>query len=124
MPSAKSALVEAIVFVITIRAAFAVDIKRIHDRERTAYLLVPLYLAALMMIALDGTGNNPLYSLLVLDVPGLQEGYPVKLLMLICLLIAFFLYAIWMLIELGFRRGTSGPSKYGPDPLADQPEQK
>jgi len=28
------------------------------------------------------------------------------------------LVTIVMLIELGFRRGTRGPNKYGPDPLA------
>ncbi len=26
---------------------------------------------------------------------------------------------IWLLVELGFLRGTEGPNKYGPDPIAD-----
>ncbi|MBL8790834.1 MAG: DUF805 domain-containing protein [Rhizobiales bacterium] len=26
---------------------------------------------------------------------------------------------IWMLIELGFLRGTEGPNRFGPDPIAD-----
>jgi uncharacterized membrane protein YhaH (DUF805 family) len=27
--------------------------------------------------------------------------------------------SIWLLVELGFLRGTEGPNKYGPDPIAD-----
>jgi uncharacterized membrane protein YhaH (DUF805 family) len=27
---------------------------------------------------------------------------------------------LWVLIELGFLRGTPGPNRYGPDPLADE----
>jgi uncharacterized membrane protein YhaH (DUF805 family) len=26
---------------------------------------------------------------------------------------------IWLLVELGFLRGTEGPNKYGPDPISD-----
>jgi uncharacterized membrane protein YhaH (DUF805 family) len=27
---------------------------------------------------------------------------------------------LWLLVELGFLRGTPGPNRFGPDPLADQ----
>ena len=27
--------------------------------------------------------------------------------------------ALWMIIELGFLRGTEGPNRFGPDPIAD-----
>jgi uncharacterized membrane protein YhaH (DUF805 family) len=27
--------------------------------------------------------------------------------------------AIWLLVELGFLRGTEGPNRFGPDPIAD-----
>jgi uncharacterized membrane protein YhaH (DUF805 family) len=30
-----------------------------------------------------------------------------------------FIGGIWMLVELGFLRGTEGPNNYGPDPIAD-----
>jgi len=29
----------------------------------------------------------------------------------------FALFALWILIENGFRKGTTGPNRYGPDPL-------
>jgi uncharacterized membrane protein YhaH (DUF805 family) len=34
-----------------------------------------------------------------------------------CALIAGII-SLWMLIELGFLRGTIGPNRYGPDPLS------
>ena len=32
-----------------------------------------------------------------------------------------FVVTVWFLIELGFYRGTSGPNRFGPDPLASEP---
>ena len=31
--------------------------------------------------------------------------------------IASTIFGVWLIIELGFLRGTPGPNKYGPDPL-------
>jgi uncharacterized membrane protein YhaH (DUF805 family) len=31
--------------------------------------------------------------------------------------VIFGIYAIYMLIQLGFLKGTAGPNNYGPDPL-------
>ena len=31
--------------------------------------------------------------------------------------IIFLIYAIYMLVQLGFLKGTAGPNNYGPDPL-------
>ena len=111
-PTPQTALIEAIVFIITLRASFAVDIKRIHDRTRTAYLLVPLYLGELGLITLDGSGLNPLYF-------SPQTSNPLfDPLVLTSLIFVLIVYAIWLLIELGLGRGTRGETKYGPDPTA------
>ena len=111
LPTPTHALIYAIVFVVTLRAAFAVDIKRIHDRSRTAYLLVPIYLGELALITMDGMGVNPLYfspqTTNPLLTPTVLYGFIVVLI----------IYAIWLLIELGLGKGTRGVSKYGPDPL-------
>jgi uncharacterized membrane protein YhaH (DUF805 family) len=32
-------------------------------------------------------------------------------------LLIFYLIPFWMIVELGFLRGTAGPNQYGPDPL-------
>ncbi len=111
LPTPRHALVDVISFLLTVRIGLAVDIKRIHDRTRTAYLLVPLYAGELALIAMDGTGLNPLYFTVETTNPLLMPN------MLYGLFFAILIYAIWMIIELGLGRGTRGPSKYGPDPL-------
>ncbi len=113
----KTALVELIVFLVTLRPFLAIDIKRIHDRRRTAYLIVPMYLFELFMMAMDGLGKNLFTS--YLD-PRTQDITNLPLLIMLTIALAVMvLYFIWMIIELGFLRGTKGDNKYGPDPLAD-----
>ncbi len=113
-PNARTALAEIIAFLVTLRAALSIDIKRIHDRGRSAYLLVPLYLMILTLIALDATESNPLFSWP--DEQELHAAFPVFLLARICLVIAFLVYIVWLVFELGFRKGESGTNRYGPDP--------
>ena len=113
--TAKTALTEAIIFVITLRLFFAVDIKRIHDRGRTAYLLVPLYFGWLLVTLQQGRGHDPLEALFNQGQSDLAApSAPIMSLGLIALLL---LYSIWLSIDLGFLRGIKGQSKYGPDPL-------
>jgi uncharacterized membrane protein YhaH (DUF805 family) len=81
---------------------FAVAVKRANDRTLPPWV-VGLFFA--VNVALDLfillTGNfdtdNPFNEVIV---------YPLGLLALI------------LLIDLGFRRGTSGPNRFGPDPLS------
>jgi uncharacterized membrane protein YhaH (DUF805 family) len=37
--------------------------------------------------------------------------------LLLAILIPYFVFAVALIIDLGFRRGTVGPNRYGPDPL-------
>jgi uncharacterized membrane protein YhaH (DUF805 family) len=76
--------------------SFALRAKRLHDRNKSAWWLLIFYL---LPAILDRVG----------EVAG---GIA------IVFLVASFALTIWALIELGFRRGTSGPNDYGPDPLA------
>ena len=78
-------------------AGFAVVIKRLHDRDKSAgwlllFILVPLILQAIAYHA------GAIEDIIILG------G-------------ACFFIEIWFLIELGFLRGTAGPNRYGPDPL-------
>jgi uncharacterized membrane protein YhaH (DUF805 family) len=87
------------VFVIVCIALFvsgvAVGIKRLHDRDKSGWWLLLFYV-----------------------VPGVFDGMdrvlePNLIFNLISLAIS-----LWMIVELGFLRGTFGPNQYGPDPLA------
>jgi uncharacterized membrane protein YhaH (DUF805 family) len=83
-------------------AHFAVAIKRLHDRDKSAWrlLLFALPLVILQTIAYytDRTSTGAVEVSLILG--------------LACLSII-----IWFLVELGFLRGMAGPNRYGPDPL-------
>ena len=85
---------------------FAVFAKRGHDRDAPTWIpgvgfAGSVVLDLLTLLGLTGSAENP--STLYYAV-----GIPVGLLILI------------LLIDFGFRRGTVGPNRYGPDPLAAQ----
>jgi uncharacterized membrane protein YhaH (DUF805 family) len=74
----------------------ALGVKRLHDRNKSAWWLVIFYL-----------------------LPGILE-YIAEFVSdaEVVLLIASLALSIWAVVELGFLRGTAGPNDYGPDPLA------
>jgi len=86
--------------------ALAVGTKRLHDRGRSAWWLLPFYI---LPSILEGAGGRA-GSLGILFV------------------LASLAITVWAVVELGFLRGTPGLNAYGPDPLgagsAPQPEWK
>ena len=83
---------------------FAVIMKRAHDRETPywipfSYLILSVLQNALSVFALDGPADNPTALYWIVFIPLL-------------------IVALYLFIELGFRRGVSGPNRFGPDPLA------
>jgi uncharacterized membrane protein YhaH (DUF805 family) len=93
-----------ITFIITLPiffAAFALSTKRAHDRDRPDWYVVGFYVL-LLIFQIVALTSDPLN-------PGLLSGM---------LGIPVMIWAIVMLIDLGFLRGTVGPNQYGPDPLS------
>jgi uncharacterized membrane protein YhaH (DUF805 family) len=85
---------------------FAVFAKRGHDRNVPTWIPGLLFAGAvvlnvLALFDLMGPSDNPSTLFYVV-------GIPVGVAALI------------LLIDFGFRRGTLGPNRYGPDPLAKQ----
>ena len=81
----------------------AVLFKRAHDRDMPekvviGYVALAIVLSGLTIFGLGGTSEKPsgLYWLVALPCMGL---------------------ALYLFVELGFRRGVSGPNAHGPDPL-------
>jgi uncharacterized membrane protein YhaH (DUF805 family) len=96
-----------IIALVNIWINLALTVKRLHDRNRTGWWVAAPYLAILVAILLGvATMMQP---------EGQREpfnGFAVTaVLATTCLL-------IWMLVEIGFLRGTQGPNRFGPDPLA------
>src|SRR3984885_9198435 len=83
---------------------FAVAVKRAHDRNMPAWLLMIFFGAVALLdlftvLGLAGNDEAPSMLSLVIAVP-------------------FTVFGLALLVELGFRRGTVGPNPNGPDPLA------
>src|SRR5258708_1827898 len=91
-------------------ASIAVAIKRLHDRDRSAWWLLLFYAGPFVFVlvggfifwaAADAVGTAADWSYL-----GLR----------LCVLGGFAL-VIWGFVEIGCRRGTAGYNRFGPDPL-------
>jgi len=78
-------------------SGIAIGIKRLHDRDKTGWWLLVFYLLPPIF---DGLSRSIGFSLVFT--------------------LASAAVSLWMMVELGFLRGTSGPNQYGRDPLADQ----
>jgi uncharacterized membrane protein YhaH (DUF805 family) len=90
-------------YAIIMYVGAAVGAKRLHDRNKSGWW-------QLLLVAL------PIALNVADQLPGLAEFKFVYVFGLVSLAIS-----IWWLIELGCLRGTSGPNRYGPDPLAAEP---
>lgn len=88
-------LILFIAFIPVVISCVAVSIKRLHDRNKSAWWLIVFYG---LPVLLSSIGR---YS-------GLDFVFQLAGLAL----------SIWALVEIGILRGTSGTNIYGPDPLA------
>jgi uncharacterized membrane protein YhaH (DUF805 family) len=84
---------------------FAVAAKRGNDRNMSLWLLGAFFGAGalldfLTVVGWAGTDEEPSLASLAIAIP-------------------FMLFGLALLVELGFRKGTTGPNRYGPDPLAN-----
>jgi uncharacterized membrane protein YhaH (DUF805 family) len=94
----------AIVDLAFVYPEFAVAVKRAHDRNMPILFLIAFFAASavldlLTVLELSGTDDQPSSVSVLIAVP-------------------FSILALFLLVELGFRRGTLGPNQNGPDPLA------
>ena len=83
---------------------FALNVKRAHDRNRPTWLMAVFFgllvlLTLLQFFEIDQVGGEPTTLFLLVSIP-------------------WFVLAFFFFIDLGFLRGTRGPNRFGPDPLA------
>jgi uncharacterized membrane protein YhaH (DUF805 family) len=79
---------------------FATSIKRLHDRDRSGWWIVPFFV-------LPNFSEDLMHWL--------PHSY-LRPLLHVAMLIVW----IWGLVEMGFLRGTQGTNRFGPDPLDKQ----
>jgi uncharacterized membrane protein YhaH (DUF805 family) len=85
---------------------FAVFAKRGHDRN------VPTWVAGVFIV-----GAVVLNLVTLLDLSGPMTN-PTTLFYVVAVPVG--IMGLILLVDFGFRRGTAGPNRYGPDPLATQ----
>jgi len=123
-PEGPGFLIGVMAFFITLRPSLALDIKRIHDVGKTAWLVVPAYAGELIVLLGEGLGIS------IIDhafgqVPGLSmtpDGKfmaitPFSHYMSLFFITAWLLYIIYYIYLTGFRRGEGRANQYGPSPL-------
>lgn len=91
-----------IVGIVYMIAYFAVSVKRLHDRDLSAWWLLVFWLLPLALIPADSfitsdSGGDLSANVSVLVILGVS---------------------VWGLAEFFFLPGTRGPNRFGPDPLA------
>jgi uncharacterized membrane protein YhaH (DUF805 family) len=95
---AGALIIFGIVYLLLLIVGIFVGIKRLHDRDKSGWWLVVFYLVPMLLswtsAILSRNGIGALFGLASLAI------------------------SIWAFVELGCLRGTVGPNRYGPDPLA------
>lgn len=85
---------------------FALSVKRAQDRNRH-YLFVAAYFALVAIVTNLTASQSKMMGTMAM------EQRPLA----VAVSLVFLAYVIFLFIDLGLRRGTIGPNKYGPDPL-------
>jgi len=88
-----------------VAAAIYVGIRRLHDRNRSGWWILPFSIGPYLLL-----GAAHLFG--DLGAIGVLAGLPLSL--------GGLALAVWSWIELGFRRGTSGPNRFGPPPASNR----
>jgi uncharacterized membrane protein YhaH (DUF805 family) len=107
----RSSWISLISFVVLAYPVAAICIKRRHDRNNSG-LDVWIYLGLALIVALVqalGLGMT------TMEIAGMVVPTPTPLMTVLGIVVGIF--AIYLLVVMGFLKGTAGPNNYGPDPL-------
>jgi uncharacterized membrane protein YhaH (DUF805 family) len=100
-------------YLLIIVTDIMVSIKRCHDRNRSGWFLLWSYIPSIIY---------SVFSWLFVMPASISYGYDpssmdnVAILINCAMSLVTFATGLWVLIELGFLKGTAGPNQYGPDP--------
>ena len=92
--------------------AYCIGLKRRHDRDNNGTDLKILIGGSLVINLLQATGIGVTW----VD-GGAGIVYPMPAIWLAVINLIYAIFAIYMLVQLGFLKGTPGSNSYGPDPL-------
>ena len=98
-----------IVLLVFLYPQFVISVKRGHDRNIATWVIVACYALVAVSDALNLLGL--LETRMNLKVLSTANVFSFAVITIVGIV------SLALLIELGFRRGTPGPNRYGPDPL-------
>lgn len=107
-----SALVSLIVTVIFAYPATAIMVKRLNDRDRPKWLVAVFWAPTILTLLAQLLGVGATMQ----EIGGQTVAVPTTIGWIVNLLTL--VVGIWALVELGILKGTPGPNRHGPDPLA------
>ena len=107
----RSGWVSLILFLVFLYPGAAISIKRRHDRNNNGYD-VWIYFALVLILQLMSALGIGMSSM---DVGGASVPVPGPILGGLTIIVGIF--GIYLLVVMGFLKGTAGPNNYGPDPL-------
>ena len=101
MGAGDIAVIPLLLILPVLAANLAVCIRRLHDRNKSAWWLVVFWAAPLLLLGAAQRLSDPS-----------GEGSPAAM----AAALAAVGLQLWAFIEIGFRRGTPGDNRYGPPP--------
>jgi len=108
---AKAGWVSLVLFLIFAYPSAALSIKRRHDRNNNGYD-VWIYMGLVLIMQLVSALG---IGMTTMEVGGAQFPVPGPIVTGLSVIVGIF--GIYLLVVLGFLKGTAGPNNYGPDPL-------
>jgi uncharacterized membrane protein YhaH (DUF805 family) len=105
-PTGLFGLAMSVIGLANMWIAFALSVKRLHDRDRSGWWLVWQLLIIILATIL---------IVVAIAVP--KEQGPLWYALAGGASLATLAISIWLFVEIGFLRGTQGPNRFGPDPL-------
>lgn len=122
-PAAVSALIvgsmqtagwaSLVLFLLFAYPIYCISIKRRHDKNSKGTDVIGYLALTALLLLVQALGLG--YG--VTDMGGMPVATPSMLYGVLGFVTL--VYAIYMLVVLGFLKGTEGPNQYGPDPLGD-----
>jgi len=107
-------VVQVLSFIVNLAvfiAGLAVGIKRLHDRDKSAWWMLVFYVVPVMLVAIGA-----FIAFFGASATGTTED-TATLLFRVCIVAAIAI-GVWAFVEFGCLRGTVGYNRFGPDPVA------
>jgi uncharacterized membrane protein YhaH (DUF805 family) len=108
----RSAIGSLVLLAIFAWPTIALSLKRRHDRNSRGYDVYAFYALQFILVLLQVTG----LGMSTMVVEGVAIPMPSGLYTAVSAIMG--ILAIYLLVVLGFLKGTTGPNDFGPDPLA------